>query len=122
MRVKMITLREIIGAAIGAAILIAMAAEADASPFLVCTPVPATSPQPTSYTIQGLPAVNVAVPATKNADGSVQLHYDLTGLAVGSYTVTATATNLWGTSPASVPFTFSSALPAAPMSLSVSPL
>lgn len=108
---------------IKAAIALAMlsTATAKAGPFLVTASVPSTGVQPASYTIQGLPAVNITTPATKNSDGSVQLHYDLTGLAVGSYTVTATATNLWGTSAASAPFTFSSALPGSPISLSVSP-
>lgn len=102
-------------------ILLLSCISAVAAPFLVCNSVPATGQQPISYTIQGLPAINVVVPATTNTDGSVQLHYDLATLVNGTYTVTATATTLWGTSAASAPFTFSKALPVAPLSLSVSP-
>jgi len=94
-----------------------------ASPFLACNSVPATDPTAPilSYTIQGLPAVNLSVPATVNTDGSFQLHYDLGPLANGSYTVTAVAVNQWGASAASSPFLFSKVLPGAPAGLKLAP-
>lgn len=106
-----------------------MVGAAQASPFLVCNPVPATDPSVVgvaslwTYSLTGLGAAPIIVPAQINADGSVQLHYDLSGLANGSYTVTATATVTGKglASPPSAPFTFSFAVPAVPTSLSVSP-
>jgi hypothetical protein len=106
-----------------------VAGSVQASPFLVCNPVPATDPSVVgvsslwTYSLSGLGPAPVVVPAQINSDGSVQLHYDLAGLANGSYTVTAIAT-LTGkglASPSSAPFTFSFAVPAAPTSLLVSP-
>lgn len=105
---------------------ILLASRIYASPFLVCTPVPAstgTSVQPTSYTISGLSA-SVTTAATVNPDGSVQLHYDLAAVPNGTYTVTVTAANSAGTSAPSAPFTFTlplSEIPASPNGLSLSP-
>jgi hypothetical protein len=105
-----------------------------AQPFIVCNPVPKTDPSMpiTSYTLTGLLAAPLTVPATINADGSAQLHLDLSKanaglpLANGTYTITATATNARGTGLASGPFTFPftypANLPGAPGSLSLSPL
>jgi hypothetical protein len=98
-----------------------------AAPFLVCTPVPAgtgANPQPASYTVTGIGTGSITTPATVNADGSVQLHYDLGTTPNGTYTVTATDTNSAGTSAASAPFTFSLPFvvtPAVPQGLSLSP-
>jgi hypothetical protein len=84
----------------------------------------------TSYTITGLSAAPLTVPATINADGSAQLHLDIAkvnaGLPLvnGTYTATAAATNARGTGAASAPFTFTlpypANLPGAPGSLSLS--
>jgi hypothetical protein len=120
-------IRFLIGCAIGAAIAIAIGEEADASPFLVCTPVTSsgnTNTLPVSYTITGIGSGPITTPATTNANGSVQLHYDLGTAALGSYTITATATNSAGTSAASAPFTFSLPFvvtPVVPSGLSLSP-
>jgi hypothetical protein len=97
--------------------------------YLVCAPVtPSTTNQslnPVSYTISGLGSASVTTPATTNANGTIQLNYDLTtaGVANGSYTVTATCTNSQGfSSAASAPFTFVLPVnPAAPAALSLSP-
>jgi hypothetical protein len=105
-----------------------------AQPFLVCTPVPKTDPSMpiTNYTLTGLLAAPLTVPATINADGSAQLHLDIAKanaglpLANGSYTVSVSATNARGAGAASAPFTFTlpypANLPGAPGSLSLSPL
>ena len=45
---------------------------------------------------------NIVAPATVNSDGTKQLKYDLSGVPNGSYTVTITANNASGPSPASV--------------------
>jgi hypothetical protein len=83
---------------------------ASASPFLVCDPVPGNLDQftkPVSYVITGLSGTPLSTPATVNQDGTVQLHYDLSALGNGTYTVTAAAVNvLGGVSPATGPFLF----------------
>ncbi len=113
-------------------LLLLSAGFALAQPFINCSPVPKTdlSMPITSYTVTGLLAAPLTVPATINVDGSAQLHLDLSKvnaglpLANGTYTITATATNARGTGPASVPFTFPftypANLPGAPASLSLS--
>jgi hypothetical protein len=114
-------------------LLLLSACFALAQPFLVCAPVAKTDPSMPilTYTVTGLLAAPVTVPATINADGSAQLHLDLSkannglALANGTYTATATATNARGAGPASAPFTFPftypASLPGAPGSLSLSP-
>jgi len=105
-------------------ILSLIAANAIASPFLVCTPVAAgTSSTPASYTVTGLGGA-ITSPAVTISAGTVQLHLDLSAIPNGTYTVTATATNSAGTSAASGPFTFSlplPSMPASPAGLSLSP-
>ena len=95
------------------------------SPFLVCDPVPATLDQftkPVSYVVTGLGGSPISTQATTNADGTVQLHYDLQSLPHGSYTVTASAVNaLGGISGASDPLSFTSGVPATPTSLRIVP-
>jgi len=96
----MITIRELIGAAICALILIAMVTETNASPFLVADPVLASDPTPpiTGYVINGLPGSPITTSAKFNAatattPASYQLMYDLATVAAGTYTVTAAAQN-----------------------------
>jgi hypothetical protein len=71
-----------------------------ASPFLVCDPYAQQSESGlnvVSFVLTGLAANPVTTPATVNAtDGSQYLHYDLSGLAKQSYTVTASAVNGYG--------------------------
>jgi hypothetical protein len=111
--------------------MICTAIGAFAQPFLVCSKVLATDPtQPvTSYTVTGLGTLPITVPAFVNSDKSTQLHLDLSLVPLGSFTaglpngietVTATATNMWGTSAASVPFTFTKSLPVTVTGISLS--
>jgi hypothetical protein len=99
---------------------------ARATPFLVCDPVPGNLDQftkPVSYVITGLSSSPITTPATVNADGTIQLHYDLASLPHGSYSVTAAAVNsLGGVGPSSTPpFAFTNGLPAAPTTLRLVP-
>lgn len=99
-----------------------LAGLAQASPYLVCDPVPTTGVQPTSYlvTIDGAAAVEVA--AFRLADNSVRLSYDLSAVAVGNHTVTVKAKTIWGESSASAPFVFArpSQNASAPVGISIS--
>lgn len=69
-----------------------------AAPFLEADVVPEAD----TCTVSGLPT---AIPATVQEANS-KCRWDLNGLPVGQYTVTATASNVWGTSANSVPFAF----------------
>ena len=106
-------------------ILLLLALRVQATPFLVADAVtPASDPNlnPVSYVLTGLATNPISVPATQNADGTLQLHYDLATLVNGSYTVTATAVNIFGnTSAASAPFSFTKGAPAVPSNLRISP-
>jgi hypothetical protein len=88
-------------------------------PFLVTASIPTTGVQPDSYTISGLPSSPVTSTAFTNTDGSKQLKYDLSPVANGSYTVNVTASNQWGTSAASSPFSFVKAAPGTPTLLTI---
>jgi hypothetical protein len=80
--------------------------------FLTADPYLATDPaKPDSFLISGLP-LPVTSPAVVNADGSVELHFDLTGTADGTYTVTVEASLKGVVSAGSAAFTFT--LPVAP--------
>lgn len=107
-------------------VLLLTTAAASASPFLVCDPVSGSLDQftkPASYVITGLSSTPISTAATVNADGTVQLHYDLAQLPHGTYSVTAAAVNsLGGVGPESAPpFSFTSGLPAAPTTLRIVP-
>jgi hypothetical protein len=105
--------------------LLLFALRIQATPFLVADAVtPASDPNlnPVSYVLTGLATNPISVPATQNADGTLQLHYDLATLVNGSYTVTATAVNIFGnTSAASVPFSFVKGAPGTPTNLRITP-
>jgi hypothetical protein len=79
-----------------------------ASPFLVCDPYPAGLDQntsPVSFILKGLSANPISTPVQTNQDGTIQLHYDLSTLGNGTYTVIADAVNVFGgVSPDSAPF------------------
>lgn len=96
-----------------------------ASPFLVCDSYPANLDQftkPVSFILTGLAAQPISVPATINQDSTIQLHYDLSALTHGTFTVTASAVNIFGgVSPDSVPFTFGVGVPSVPTSLRIVP-
>lgn len=89
-------------------------------PFLVCNSYPTTVSQPTYFmvTMDGGTAVNS--PALVNTDNSVQLHYDVTSLAVGNHSVTVTACNIWGCSAATSPFVFTKSVPTTPTGIVIS--
>jgi hypothetical protein len=104
---------------------LSLAAIAYASPFLVCNPYPAGLDQatmPTSFVIKGLTANPVSTLATTNPDGTIQLHYDLSQLGHGSYTVVVDAVNaLGGISPDSAPFLFVLGVPVVPTNIRITP-
>ena len=75
-----------------------LAQTAHAAPFLVMD----VQPEADRCTVTGLPA-----PVPASVDEAAGLcKFDLAGLPVGSYSVTATASNLWGASAPSAPFAF----------------
>jgi hypothetical protein len=96
-----------------------------ASPFLVCDPYPAgldQSTMPVGFILTGLAAQPISVPVQTNQDGTIQLHYDLSQQSHGTFTVTASATNVFGgSSLPSAPFTFTSGVPAVPTGLRIVP-
>jgi hypothetical protein len=94
---------------------------AHSAPFLIADPVPASvQPPPEWYeiVIDGA-ATPVVSPVQKNADGSVQLHFDLSTLSNGAHTLSVSAANVWGKSTA-VPFALNKAAPGAPSSIGLS--
>jgi hypothetical protein len=107
------------------AFLIGFARLALASPFLVCDPYPAgldQSTMPVTFIITGLAQTPISTPAFTNQDGTIQLKYDLSQVAHGSYTLTASAANVFGgTSAASLPFSFTSGVPSVPGNLRITP-
>lgn len=107
------------------ALIFGVARIALATPFLVCDPVPGNLDQftkPVSYVLTGLSGSPISTPATVNGDGTVQLHYDLSALTHGTFTVTAAAVNQFGgVSGASDPFSFGVGVPAIPTSLRIVP-
>jgi hypothetical protein len=96
-----------------------------ASPFLVCDPYPAGLDQntmPVSFILKGLSANAISTPVQVNQDGTIQLHYDLSTLGNGNYTVIADAVNVFGgVSPDSAPFVFTKGVPAPPSNLRIVP-
>jgi hypothetical protein len=96
-----------------------------ASPFLVCDPYPAGLDQntmPVSFILKGLSANPISVPVQTNQDGTIQVHYDLSTLGNGNYTVIADAVNVFGgVSPDSLPFVFTKGVPAPPSNLRIVP-
>jgi hypothetical protein len=110
----------------GALLSIFFASMAQATPFLVCDAVtPASDPNlnPVSYVLSGLSTNPITTTVTQNADGTLQLHYDLATLANGLYTVSAVAVNASGNvSPSSAPLTFTKGSPASPANLRISPI
>ena len=106
--------------------LLLSTAALSATPFLVCDPYPSGQDQfmtPVSFNVTGLSAQPISVPATINADGTRQLHYDVGNLGNGSFTVSAAAVNVFGgTSPESSTFSFTKGVPVSPTGLKLSPL
>lgn len=97
----------------------AMQLHAQAGPFLVCDPYPA-SQAVTSFTLfwDGS-ATGVSVPVLTDSTGTY-LHFDLAATTAGSHTVKARAKNAWGESADSLPFTFTkSGAPPAPVNIRI---
>lgn len=96
-----------------------------ASPFLVSDSYPAGLSQalmPVNFILSGLSANPITTAAFTNPDGTIELHYDLSTLGNGTYTVTAAAVNVFGgSSPASAPFTFTRGTPSTPTNLRIAP-
>ena len=96
-----------------------------ASPFLTADPYPAglsSATMPINFILKGLSANPITTPATVNPDGTIQLHYDLSSLGNGTYTIIADAVNVFGgVSPDSAPFTFTVGVPATPTNLRIVP-
>jgi hypothetical protein len=103
--------------------------------FLVCSEYPASlAPAlPDSFIINGLgipdPTTGLIAPVTTPADilpdGGVELHYDLSKVANGSYTVTVEASLSGNASAGSASFTFTlpvtpPVVPAVPTGLAIS--
>lgn len=86
-------------------------------PFLVSDAVPAGDLAPVKYlvTIDGVESESSPAVA---ADGSVRLHYDLSGVGQGPHTTAVKAVNQWGQS-TPTDFSFESAAPAAPTGLRI---
>ena len=77
---------------------------------------------PVSFVIKGLSANPFSTPAFTNQDGTIQLKYDLSQLAHGTYSVTASALNVFGGSSLdSAPFSFTVGVPAVPTNLRIIP-
>lgn len=103
------------------AALLLIAGSAAAGPFLVCDPQPGPG-QPggvENYIVilDGTP--NDSIPEDLG-DGTVRLHHDLAGIAVGDHNVEVKAENKWGES-APVPFVFTKQLPPSPTGMGLEP-
>ncbi len=111
--------------------LLLFATVAQGSPFLVTNPYPPTEVQPTYFLISidgGASVKSLAVSADPANPGSYMLKYDLGGLAISPGTHNATiaaciepsGVNMGGCS-ATVPFSFSNLVPAAPTGVKLVP-
>jgi hypothetical protein len=99
-----------------------MAGTASAAPFLVCDPYPTTKDQPDLFEVTITPLAPFVVPAVKNADGSVQIKYDLTAataMGAGAHTATAVALKGAWRSGASNPYPFTVPTLAVPTGISI---
>ncbi len=67
--------------------------------FLVSQTYLATDPNlPTSFLVSGLPGGDLTLNPTVAADNSVSLHFDMVSIPVGTYSITASASNIAGAS------------------------
>jgi len=110
------------------ALLLAAMISVKAAPFLVCDEYPFQTEiglNVASFTIGGLPGSPIIVPATIDSTSQGQfLHYDLANVVLQngqSYTITAYATNTYGSAGAPSTVVFTKGVPAAPQHLSISP-
>ena len=98
------------------------------SPFLVSDQYPFETESGlniASFTIGGLPGSPITVPATVDATSKGQyLHYDLANVVLvtgNSYTITAFATNVYGSAGPPSTVVFTRGVPSAPANLRISP-
>jgi hypothetical protein len=89
-----------------AALVLGFSTIVESAPFLVCDAYPSSGQQPTSFLVSFDGGAAIETGVQTNADGGVQLHYDLSALATGSHVVTVQAKNVWGVSASSVPLSF----------------
>jgi|SRR6516162_881407 hypothetical protein len=99
-----------------------------AAPFLVCDQYPFQTESGlnvASFVIGGLPGSPIAVPATVDPTSNGQyLHYDLANINLSngtSYTITAFAVNVYGSSGPASTVVFTKGVPASPSHLTISP-
>ncbi len=91
--------------------------------FLICDPYLAADPiKPDNFVISGLGAVDINSPARVLADGSVDLHFDLTGTPDATYTVSVKASLAGNASAASASLTFTLPVPPPPPPVPAVPL
>ena len=91
---------------------------AQAAPFLVCDPYPASSTQPTSFTVTISGVTNPIPTPAVAVTGGVAMHLDLGPYNLtGARTLTVVANNLWGSSVASSPLAFTAGTPGVPSGL-----
>ena len=90
-----------------------------AGPYLVCDPYPASAVQPTGFTCTFDALAPTPIPISTNADGSVQMHFDLAALNLtnGNHTVKCSAQDAWGSSGDSAPFAFTKGVPSPPANI-----
>jgi hypothetical protein len=93
---------------------------AQAGPFLVSDPYPASGAQPDSCSYQEGTAAAVVVPVAKDAAGLPYCRFDLAGVTRAAHSYQVRALNAWGQSDP-VPFAFSAAGPGAATGLRVIP-
>ena len=86
--------------------------------YVICDPILTTGIQPTMYVLTRDGGTAFEVDPQKLADNSVRLHYDVSSVSNGTHNMTVKAKNLWGES-ASVPFSFTKAVPTSPLNIAL---
>ena len=84
-------------------ILLLIAAGVTAAPFLVCDPIPTS--MSVSKFIVTIDGIDHDSTPEDLGDGEIRLHYDLSWLPDGDYTMSARSANMWGESEPSTPIT-----------------
>src|SRR5208282_3416858 len=106
---------------------ILFAVTASAAPFLTCDPYPANPTDGAlnvvTFIVTGnVPGSPVSIQSMIGTGGMQYFFYDLSTLTNNTYTVTVAAVNGYGQEgAASVPFTFTKGVPAAPANLRIVP-
>ena len=87
-------------------------------PYIVCDPVFETEEiaKPTKYVITIDGAASFEVDPQDMGNGSVRLHYDVSGLTMGKHNIAVASKNLEGAS-SPVPFMYLKAIPMAPTNI-----